>query len=325
MPIDHWDLLKKTSRTFFISIKQLPGLLAESMCLSYLLLRVSDYLEDNLYMSSEEKIETLVLWESILAQKERPEKLYKHLDREEVALEADGYLSQQAGELLKLVGALPEKFQQASLPHVRATTLGMARWIAQGPAIQSEEEMDDYMYEVAGRVGFLSTELFAAYSPSIQKRLSSLLPLATDSGLALQTVNILRGLRKDYERGWIYIPESYCQEAGIKQEDLFDPQQTPAAMQVINRVADKAEQHLTKAMSYVLVMPPWLHNIRLACVWPMLFAAQTLAMSRHNVNILTSEVKIPREYVVKIIRKTSLLGWDNIWLMNYYNQLISHS
>jgi len=33
-------------------------------------------------------------------------------------------------------------------------------------------------------------------------------------------------------------------------------------------VADKAEGHLQKALAYVLALPPWLHGLRLACIWP---------------------------------------------------------
>ena len=56
----------------------------------------------------------------------------------------------------------------------------------------------------------LNTELFAWYSRSIRRRMSRLIPLARECGLALQTVNVVRGLRDDYERGWIFVPESFC-------------------------------------------------------------------------------------------------------------------
>lgn len=323
MSLDHWHLLKQTSRTFFLSIRRLPGMLSESMCLAYLLLRVSDYLEDNLLMTPGEKVELLTLWEKILANQESPEILINRLDRAGVADEPDGYLSQQAGELINLVNNLPEKYRSVILPHVRASTLGMARWTSRGPDIRTEDDLDDYMYEVAGRVGYLSTEIFAVYSPSIYSRLDSLMPLARDTGLALQTVNILRGLRKDYERGWIFIPQNFCNDAGICPVELFNPDYLPAAMQVINRVAEKAAHHLNAALSYVLFLPPWMHSIRLACIWPMLFAAKTLTISRQNVNILLNEVKITRPEVTKIIRDTSLMGWSNNWLRGYFNRLMT--
>jgi len=71
----------------------------------------------------------------------------------------------------------------------------------------------------------------------------------------------------------------------------------------------------------VLALPPWLHGLRLACIWPMLFAVRTLALSRQNVNVLVGEVKMTREEVKAIVRDTTLFGWSNLWLESYYRHL----
>jgi farnesyl-diphosphate farnesyltransferase len=86
-------------------------------------------------------------------------------------------------------------------------------------------------------------------------------------------------------------------------------------------LADKAERHLHSALDYVKALPPWLHSLRLACIWPMLFAVRTLAISRHNVNVLIGEVKMTRDEVKAIVRDTTLFGWSNAWLESYYHQL----
>ena len=97
----------------------------------------------------------------------------------------------------------------------------MARWQEHGPFVETEDEMDDYMHEVAGRVGYLVTDLFGWYSPIIQKRKAQLRPLAREFGLALQTVNIIRGLRKDYERGWVFVPRTFYEPLGLTRDSLF--------------------------------------------------------------------------------------------------------
>ncbi|HXQ37424.1 MAG TPA: squalene/phytoene synthase family protein, partial [Anaerolineales bacterium] len=60
------DLLRTASRTFAIGIEQLPGVLCDAGTVAYLLLRVSDYLEDNEDMPAEKKITLLNLWAEIL-------------------------------------------------------------------------------------------------------------------------------------------------------------------------------------------------------------------------------------------------------------------
>jgi phytoene/squalene synthetase len=59
-------LLRTASRTFAIGIEQLPSVLCDAGTVAYLLLRVSDYLEDNEEMSNERKITLLNLWVQIL-------------------------------------------------------------------------------------------------------------------------------------------------------------------------------------------------------------------------------------------------------------------
>jgi farnesyl-diphosphate farnesyltransferase len=213
--------------------------------------------------------------------------------------------------------------QTQLLVHVRNSTQGMARWVARGPDIPQEVDMDDYMHEVAGRVGYLVTDVFAWYSGFIRAKLNVLMPLAREFGLALQTVNVIRGLRKDYERGWIYVPESFCAAVNLSRADLFKPEYERQALQVVDMLADKAERHLRSALAYVKALPPWLHTLRLACIWPLLFAVRTLAISRRNVNVLVGEVKMTREEVKAIVRDTTLFGWSNSWLEGYYRRLQS--
>ena len=50
------DLLRITSRTFALGIERLPRILCDATTIAYLLLRVSDYLEDNEEMEAGEKV-----------------------------------------------------------------------------------------------------------------------------------------------------------------------------------------------------------------------------------------------------------------------------
>jgi farnesyl-diphosphate farnesyltransferase len=321
MTIDHRELLRSASRTFALSIERLPGVVGEAMCLAYLLLRVSDFLEDNDYMPPERKVALLKQWDDVLAGKAPVEAFVAELADREPGDDPDARVAAHAVEILQKVHALPLAVQNQLLVHVRDSTKGMARWVARGPDIPLETDMDDYMHEVAGRVGYLVTDVFAWYSGFIRARLNQLMPLAREFGLALQTVNIIRGLRKDYERGWIFVPESFCAAVNLRRSDLFKPEYQIQALQVVDMVADKAEGHLQKALAYVLALPPWLHTLRLACIWPMLFATRTLALSRQNVNVLVGEVKMTREEVKAIVRDTTLFGWSNLWLESYYRHL----
>lgn len=316
-------LLRATSRTFALSIEQLPARLRRPLAVAYLLLRVSDYIEDHDVMDARRKAELLHLWADVLENKGSAAPLVASLPRA-TEHDAEGRLAQQAEHLLRELDVLPHAVQDIMIPHVVSTTRGMARWQERGPRVRSEEDLDDYMHCVAGIVGYLVTELFAWYSDAIAARKDRLIPLAREFGLALQTVNVIRGLRTDYERGWIFVPQKFCAREGLHQHELFERTRRAEAMQVVGALADKAEAHLENGLRYVAAIPRRHYRIRLACMWPLLFAAKTLALSRHEPGVLDEGVKISRAQVRSIVLQSSVFGWSNAWLKRHFEDLSAH-
>jgi len=316
------DLLRITSRTFAIGIERLPGTLCDAATIAYLLLRVSDYLEDNQEMDAEEKVALLNVWVNILREDEIVETLTGKLTNANTE-NPDAIVAQHAREILLHLRSLPYEVQEIIIGHVVNSTQGMARWTEQGPNVKDEKDLDDYMFEVAGRVGYLVTQLFAWYSLAIRRKEKEIMPLAREFGLGLQTVNVIRGLREDFERGWVYVPKKFLADMGISKEQLFDPEHREQALKVLDMMTDKAERHLAHALQYVKSLPWWQHGIRLGCIFPLMFAIRTLAVCRHNAQVfsLKSEAKITRNEVKKIVLNSTLWGWSNIWLDRYYKSL----
>lgn len=319
--MNYHEMLRKVSRTFALSIEQLPGVLGEAVAIAYLLFRVADCIEDHPSLRRERKAELLHLWARVLRKECQSCELTGALS------ELDGsdpevYIAQHAGEILAYLSGLPDELAETLMNHVHKTSIGMARWQEHGPYVQDENEMDDYMHEVAGRVGYLLTDLFSWHSPSIGALKEKLMPLGREFGLALQTVNIIRGMRKDYERGWVFVPAAFYRAFGLTRESLFDPANSDRAMKVIDMLADKAERHLFNGLRYTALLPPMERNIRLFCIWPLLFAVKTLALSRNNHSVMTSEAKITRAQVTRIVYTSKLFFWSNTLLSFYYKRLL---
>jgi farnesyl-diphosphate farnesyltransferase len=316
------QMLRMVSRTFTLSIEQLPKDIRGAVTLAYLLFRVSDCLEDHATMEATRKIELLQLWSKILEGQHSAQELTRKITDLDSS-DPEVYVAQQADQLLAYLHTMPPQVRDSIIARVNETTLGMARWQAQGPHINTEEEMDDYMHQVAGLVGYLLTDIFAWHSRHINARKENLIPLSREFGLALQTVNVIRGIRKDYERGWIFVPHTFLAQAGITAEQLFVPEFQEKALHVVKLLTDKAERHLTNGLEYIQMLPRTQHRIRLFCVWPLFFAVKTLAISRDNTNVLLDEAKMSRDQVKAIIRDTTLMGWSNRWLNRYYTSLNS--
>lgn len=313
-------MLRLVSRTFALSIEQLPAMMRETTMLAYLAFRVSDFLEDNAEMPAERKIELLHLWVRVLDGEIDPAALTTRLADVDPH-DPEAQVAQHAGQVLATIRRLPAEIQGLILNEARESALGMARWQARGPVVLDEHDLDDYMFEVAGRVGLMLTHIFAWRYAPLRALKDELLPLAREFGLALQTVNVIRGLRKDYERGWIYVPQSFCAEVGLRPPELFEPQNLDAAMRVVDKLADKAERHLRAGLAYVKRIPRRFHRVRLACMWPLFFAVRTLAISRGSRDVLAAEAKISRTEVRQIVRETQAMGWSNRWLDEYYERL----
>lgn len=315
-------MVRQVSRTFALSIEQLPPLLRNAISVAYLMFRISDGIEDHERMTAQRKIDLLQEWATVLDGAVPPERLAGRVDDLD-ATDPEVEVIRETPRVLDWLRELPPPLQEPIVHHVHATTVGMARWQAHGPYVEDEAALDDYMHEVAGRVGYLVTDLFALYSPAIMDRRESLMPLSRECGLALQTVNVIRGIRKDYERGWVFIPETYYRRLGLTRDNLLDRQNESKALAVVSMLADKADRHLDHGLQFITAFPRSEHSLRLALMWPFLFAARTLALSRNNPNVLRSEAKMTRPEIGRIVVESRLWGWSNWWLSRTYDRLMT--
>lgn len=315
------ELLHAASRTFALGIDLLPDPLRGEVEVAYLLLRVSDYLEDNERMEPGEKVALLTRWAAVLEGEEPVDRLAA--DLADIPDDTpDALVARNTAEVYAALSAIPHESRRTLVGHVRDSTLGMARWARRGPDIPTESDLDDYMHEVAGRVGWLLTDLFAASIPAVARNHEGMRVLGREFGLALQTVNVIRGLHGDWERGWVFIPREFVPTGGDPRR-LFEPggRDRETEIAILERLVPKAERHLAAARRYIAHIPVSQRGVRQFCLLPYLFAVKTLAISRNNPRVFEEETKITREQVRKIVFWTRLLGWSDRWVEWYARRL----
>jgi farnesyl-diphosphate farnesyltransferase len=310
------ELLHAASRTFAVGIDRLPHPLREEVETAYLLLRVSDYLEDNTSMAPARKAALLEAWARVLEGGESAEDLERAMGPVDDPT-PDALVARHMGRVVDAFGRMRPEARAIVGRHVCDSSRGMARWALRGPDLAEEADLDDYMHEVAGRVGWLLTELFALDVAAVGRQRGEMMTLGREFGLGLQTVNVIRGLHSDRERGWVYVPRSFGGEA--RAERLFDDPGT--RHRVLSLLVAKAERHLDSARRYILALPRRYHGIRLFCLLPFLFAVRTLALSRANPEVFRGEVKISRPEVMRIARNARLMGWSNGWVLRYAKRM----
>jgi len=281
--------LPRVSRTFAVNIRLLTGTLGEAVRTGYLLCRAADALEDS--------------WPGVpAAHRDRFGRFVAALHGDDAALAS---LSRDAAALgsermdLRLVAELPRLLRvHASLApeHRRAvtdgvTTLanGMCRYAAraaerpQGTAyLDSEAELDDYCWVVAGCVGVMLTRLHAAeYGAGDAALEVQRIAAAPAVGQALQLTNILLDWPRDVRRGRCYVPESWLAEAGITPRDLVD-RAGPGTIAVARRLEEKARAALARVPAYLELIPLGHVRYRLFCLWPALWALASLRHARRD-------------------------------------------
>ncbi len=314
------ELLTRSSRTFAVGIGILPEPLRAEITIAYLLLRVSDYLEDNQELHDDDKAALLLAWRRVLGGEEEPHELVERLAaaRDETP---DARVARNATTVLDGLQRLAPEASAILVRRVRESSAGMARWVERGSRFETEADLDDYMHEVAGRVGLLLTELFSLRLSGLEGGRDRMMRLGREFGLALQTVNVIRGLHEDRDRGWVYVPADFIADPGVRPPDLFQPGNHEVAMSVLAQLVDKAERHLDAACAYIRTIPRRHHGVRLFCMLPLFFAVRTLALSRGNPDVLERETKMTRAEVIAVTRNAKLLGFSNRWIDWYCRRL----
>ena len=297
-------LLASVSRSFYLSIRILPGPLREVIGLAYLLARTSDTLADTEDCPSPLRRELLAEFAAMirtpgLGTPGRCAREMRPVHPGERVLRAN------AGACLEWLEDLPAVrrglVREVLALIIRGQDLDLARFGA-GTAVLSLEtpgDLEEYAYLVAGCVGeFWASACEECLPGHSGLPLAELLPLARDFGKALQLVNILRDLPKDLRGGRCYLPRVELAEAGVPPEDLL--QRPGPALAVAARWAQRARVLLGSGSRYIDAIRPV--RLRMACYLPWDLARQTLDLIEATPPLLApARVKVGRSDVYRTL------------------------
>lgn len=178
-------------------------------------------------------------------------------------------------------------------------------------ALQTVDDMDQYIYYVAGCVGEFWTQMMCAHKPSLSHwDVAHMSALGVRFGKGLQLTNILKDLPRDLQRGRCYVPLSLLKEAGLVPADLLQKDNVARYRPVLSRLLKIAVDHLDQGWAYTMSIPRRETRLRLSCMWPILLAGETLKRVTVSQDILDPAVniKVPRSRVYQLIVMTILTG-----------------
>jgi len=304
------DLLKATSRSFYLTLRVLPARVRPQIGLAYLLARTTDTIADTELIPLAQRLEALhKLRERILGQSTAPlhfgalaqqqgspaEKIL--LEKVEAAL---ALLPKLSPEDLKLVREVLSTITTGQELDLRRFAGASAENVI---ALETAAELDDYTFRVAGCVGGFWTKICRAHLfPRARLDEQQFIQDGIRFGKGLQLVNILRDLPADLKIGRCYLPAQRLAEAKVWPEVLLSPATEARFLPLFREYLDKAESHLAAGWRYTNTLPFGQFRLRLACAWPVLFGVKTIEKLRTaGVIDLQQRVKVSRAEVRQII------------------------
>ena len=316
------DLLRATSRSFYLTLRVLPARVRPQISLAYLLARTTDTIADTELVPLAQRLHALqILRERILGSREQPgnftglaqhqgspaEKLL--LEKVEDSLALLKTLSPADLKLVRDVLVTITSGQELDLRRFGSLGAKASRPAGQRIiALETAADLDDYIYRVAGCVGEFWTKICRAHLfPNAKLDEQRFLTDGIRFGKGLQLVNILRDLPADLKNGRCYLPAQKLDEARLFPEILLSPAAAPNFLPLFHEYLDKAEAHLAAGWRYTNTLPFGQVRVRLACAWPVLLGIRTIEKLRAaNIFELQQRVKVSRGEVRGILLRSLL-------------------
>jgi farnesyl-diphosphate farnesyltransferase len=296
------QILPHVSRTFALTIPQLPEPLRVAVANAYLLCRMADTIEDEPALPPEQTLAFLERFKAVVAGRADAALLASeveaHLSDRTLATERD--LIVNMTRVLNVTDSLNPPQRSAIQRCVDLMCYGMPRFqsTASIRGLPKKVDLDEYCYYVAGVVGEMLTELFCDYSAGAARNRAALQGLAVSFAQGLQMTNILKDVWEDRSRGACWLPQEVFTPHQVDLARLTSTPRNPGFDAGMEELIGVAHAHLRNALDYTLLIPASDAGIRRFCLWAVGLAVLTLRKIHKNPGFTAgSQVKISRSAV----------------------------
>jgi farnesyl-diphosphate farnesyltransferase len=310
------ELLRGVSRSFYLTMRVLPGPIRPQISIAYLLARAGDTIADASALAISNRRDALLAFRAAVADAARGRAaLFRPpLAGTGAGAETSGAeqrLLQTLCPILETLRDLPAGDRLLIGGVLDTITRGQERDLARFAAasaekivaLESEAELDEYTYAVAGCVGEFWTHVCRNHLGR-GKAFDGpqLLADAARYGKGLQLVNILRDIPADLRQGRCYIPRARLGEVGLSPQSLAEPHIMERFRPLYTQYLDRARDYLAAGRRYTAEIPRAQVRVRLACEWPYLIGFRTLdRLQCGNVLDPATRIKLPRGEVRRLI------------------------
>ena len=319
------QILPSVSRTFALTIPQLPPDLSRSVTNAYLLCRVADTIEDEPQIAPPDTLLYMERFSDAVAGVADAQALGTELAERlsQWTLPAERELIINLARVIRVTRQLPMRQQAAIRRCVDAMCHGMHQFqrTASVRGLDTIADLDSYCYYVAGVVGEMLTELFCSHSPDIEQHRAALSRLAPSFAQGLQMTNILKDVWEDRSRGACWLPQDVFSRHGVDLSHLSAQTGGNGFAAGMQELVALAHAHLRNALEFTLLIPAHETGIRRFCLWAIGLAVLTLKRIAANPGFTQgSQVKVSRRTVTVTLALCNAATRHNSLLRLLFNR-----
>lgn len=313
------DLLKQVSRLFYTTLAVVPAGVRDQVSLAYLFARAADTIADTELIDRPRRLEYLGQLKGQFADDQIVWPQIQNIQRAVGPLQQDSaerVLLERLDECFRLFLDFSREDRRRIQRLMTTLTQGMEMDLSVFPgkavedlvALKTLADLDRYTYYVAGCVGEFWTDLMCAHRKALAswdvRRMSE---VGVRFGKGLQLTNIVKDLAHDLQKGRCYVPDAMLDEAGLRPRDLLEQKNLPRFQPLLGKLVRMAAEHLDQGWLYTMAIPRYETRLRLACMWPILSAGESLRLVLSSPDLLNPavKVKIPRSRVYQIMALTT--------------------
>lgn len=318
------QILPHVSRTFALTIPQLPAALRLAVTNAYLLCRIADTIEDEPALSPPDTLAFMERFMDVVAGRSDADALARSLEvrLSDRTLATERELVGNMHRVINVTAQLSVAQRAAIHRCVALMCYGMPRFQATASlhGLPRLVDMDEYCYYVAGVVGDMLTDLFCEYSPEIARQRDGLQRLSVSFAQGLQMTNILKDVWEDRSRGACWLPQEVFQRHGVDLARIAASPADPRFAAGMQELLGVAHGHLENALEYTLLIPAREVGIRRFCLWAIGLAVLTLQkINQKPAFTAGAQVKISRRAVATTRILTDVTGRSNMLLRQLFN------
>lgn len=318
------DLLRRVSRSFYLTLNILPPAVRHQIGLAYLLARASDTIADTELLPADQRLALLDAYGyAVQSQTTSAPSMSAFVNKQ--ADDSEAELLRVCHQAIQILRDSPEEdrilIREVLEIIISGQKLDLQRFHSSKESkivsLQTPDDLNDYTYRVAGSVGAFWTRMCLAHlSGTTAESPEEMERLGIRFGQGLQLVNILRDFQKDLSIGRCYFPRDLWEPTGWRPE-APDPN-NEAFKKLWQDHVRLAIDCLTDGWHYTMALPTSWKRVRLSCSWPILLGIRTISMMTSPPLPNTQPTKVVRAEVYEIMLRTILSApfpgmWDKLF------------